>query len=57
MAKSLATPSLGDCKTVENPRTQRCMEMCFVTTPKRPKGAWRFKKGSSRVCRVPRKSS
>lgn len=40
-------PSIGDCKTVKNPRTGCSMQLCYVGKGKNSRTGWKFMKGSS----------
>ena len=42
-----ATPAVGDCKTVENPRTGCRTDVCYVGKA-RSRTGWKFKQGTTR---------
>lgn len=49
MADKKPLPPLGTCKTIYNPRTRRCAQLCVVPGKKdRPR--WSIQAGSSHTC-------
>jgi hypothetical protein len=49
--RSLAGPTLGTCKCVENPRTKRSVQLCYVGKSPKHRSGWQFTKGGSLACR------
>jgi hypothetical protein len=48
---NLGEPTVGVCKTVFNPRTKQCFDLCFVGKSSKHRSGWVPKKGSFRACK------
>jgi hypothetical protein len=46
--RGLGDPSVGDCKSVFNPRTKKSIQLCYVGKSRKHPTGWQFKRGTSR---------